>query len=282
MPQVRSFHAILTLSVALALTACAPVDRTPATDASDAAQAAPAGATPAVTGVPAAAAPDALGGQAWTLEAATDARGQRIDALFPAGTAITLAFADGRVSASGACNRMSGGYRIQGDALRIGPMVSTRMACDAPLMEAEAALSALLSVPLAHAIQESMPPRLQLRAGDGASSTWVGTPTPEARYGGPGERVFLEVAPQRMPCSHPLIPDHQCLRVREVQYDGAGLKRSTGQWQPLYEAIEGFDFHAGERQILRLKKFTRANPPADASSIVYVLDMVVETETVAK
>ena len=34
-----------------------------------------------------------------------------------------------RVSGSGGCNRISGGYQRTGDKLKIGPLASTRMAC---------------------------------------------------------------------------------------------------------------------------------------------------------
>jgi len=34
-----------------------------------------------------------------------------------------------RVAGSGGCNRVSGRFEIDGDRLRFGPMVSTRMAC---------------------------------------------------------------------------------------------------------------------------------------------------------
>lgn len=35
----------------------------------------------------------------------------------------------GRVYGSGGCNRISGPYTVSGDSLRLGPMISTRMAC---------------------------------------------------------------------------------------------------------------------------------------------------------
>ncbi len=269
----------LLLSTMLALCACAPVEPSsgsPAVDAlSSATSTPPAGTKPAPqTG-------DALGGYRWTLQDANSADGARIDALFPPGRTLTLEFAQGRVSGSGACNRLSGGYGIEDGQLRAGGLAATKMACGAPLMQADSALSALLAKPLSFSIQESMPPRLQLRAPDGAVSTWIGEPTAEARHGGEGERVFLEVAPQRVPCSHPLIPDHRCLQVREIAFDDAGIKQSPGPWQPMYEEIEGFTFREGERTVLRLKKYRRANPPADASANAYVLDMVVESERVA-
>jgi imidazolonepropionase-like amidohydrolase/heat shock protein HslJ len=52
------------------------------------------------------------------------------------GRPITLSFSpDGRVSGSGGCNRVSGSYTRQGDALKFGPLATTRMAC--PAMDLE-------------------------------------------------------------------------------------------------------------------------------------------------
>lgn len=44
---------------------------------------------------------------------------------------------DGRVSGSGGCNRISGKARITGASIRIGPLVSTRMACPPAVMDQE-------------------------------------------------------------------------------------------------------------------------------------------------
>ncbi|MBS6084436.1 MAG: DUF4377 domain-containing protein, partial [Pseudomonas fluorescens] len=41
---------------------------------------------------------------------------------------------------------------------------------------------------------------------------------------------------------------------------------------------EGFVHHDGVRTVLRVKQYEWKNPPADAPSTVYVLDMVVEQD----
>jgi heat shock protein HslJ len=47
------------------------------------------------------------------------------------GRPASLTFAEGgRVSGFGGCNRMTGAYDVSGERLRIGPMASTRMACE--------------------------------------------------------------------------------------------------------------------------------------------------------
>src|SRR3546814_9793110 len=66
---------------------------------------------------------------------------------------------------------------------------------------------------------------LTLTAADGQALTFTGQPTAETRYGGPGETVFLEVAPQTVPCQHPLMPDKTCLQVRERHYGGSEERR---------------------------------------------------------
>jgi heat shock protein HslJ len=67
----------------------------------------------------------------------------------PAGTgaggrAATLEFiVGGRVAGFGGCNRIAGPYLLAGDSLRLGPLVMTRMACDAG-MDLETAFAAAL------------------------------------------------------------------------------------------------------------------------------------------
>lgn len=270
---------ILLLLLPLAAVACTPTDK-PSPNAESAPAAPAAGAEPAEPKTPAT---DSamLTGYRWKLESATDAQGKRIDALFPGGDrALALSFEDGNAAISGGCNHLGGKYEVDAqNQLKVGSIRSTMMACDAPLMKADQAISELLSKPQQARVEESAPPRLRLVSASGENTSWIGEATAETRYGGPGETVFLEVAPQRVACNHPLIPNHQCPQVREIRYAENGVKQSPpGEWQPLYEGIEGFEFVEGERKVLRLKKFKRDPVPADASSIAYVLDMVVESE----
>lgn len=275
---------LVLLLLPLALAACTSKDKP--SPAAETAATTPAATTgPADARTPAADSP-MLAGYRWKLESATDAQGKRIDALFPGGDrALTLKFEGGNVGVTGGCNQLGGKYEVDAQGqLKTADLASTLMACDEPLMKADKAISDLLSKPQQARVEESAPPRLKLVSASGENSTWIGEATAETRYGGPGERMFLEVAPHRIACSHPLIPNHQCLQVREVKFNEHGIKQSPpGEWQPLYEEIEGFEFREGERKVLRLSKFKRPEPvPADASSIVYVLDMMVESEIVPK
>jgi heat shock protein HslJ len=76
-------------------------------------------------------APINLIGTPWTVTMYNNGR-QAVVGLIN-GTEISLNFgADGRVSGNSGCNTYSGGYETSGDQLKVGPLVSTMMACAAP------------------------------------------------------------------------------------------------------------------------------------------------------
>ena len=82
----------------------------------------------AVVAVPASAQepPPAIAGRTWILR---EIGGE----LAPAQPAVSLLFApEGRAVGSGGCNRFTGGARIEGSTLALGPLASTRMACAPP------------------------------------------------------------------------------------------------------------------------------------------------------
>lgn len=220
----------------------------------------------------------------WRLESATDAQGRRIDGVaLPDGRAFAFAFPSSGVVIDGGCNTMRGGVGIEpGGRIRVGRMASTMKACDDALMKADAALAKLLADPLKAAIDGSAEPRLRLVTAASDTLVLVGQPTPESRYG-PATVMFLEVAAQRIPCSMPPMRMATCLQVRDRVYDANGLLVGTpGEWRAFAGEIEGYTHRAGERNVLRVKRFERSNPPADASRYVYVLDLVVESEVVQR
>ncbi|WAC62544.1 META and DUF4377 domain-containing protein [Pseudoxanthomonas sp. SL93] len=221
----------------------------------------------------------------WRLMQATDANGQRIDALFArADKPLQLDFRDGRLSVGNTCNRMGGSYTLAGDTLTVGRMVSTMMACtDSTLMALDQEAGKRLEGPLTLAATQDGVTQLTLTTTQGDKLMFGGDPTAQTRYGGPGERVFLEVAADTRPCSHPLIPDKQCLQVREIEYDDKGIKTGTpGEFQHFHDSIEGYTHEPGVRNVLRVDRYTVKNPPADGSARAYVLDMVVESESVKR
>lgn len=213
----------------------------------------------------------------WKLVEATAGDNSRIDALFPrTDKPLQLDFAEGRVGVTNACNRIGGSYKLDGSKLVVGSLMATQMACpDSKLMQSDAQITQRLE---AGGTLRFEGDTLIYATAAGDTLRFAGEPTPEARYGGPGEQVFLEVAPQRVSCPHAMIPDYQCLRVRDIVYDDNGLKKSEGEWRFFYDDIEGYTHEPGVRNVLRLKRYAIANPPADASSVAYVLDMVVESE----
>lgn len=264
---------LLALLLPLALAACAagtPEDAAPAETGAATDDAAPAGDVAAT-----------LPRYHWRLQDAKAAEGSRIDALFARDDKpLTLDFADGRIGIGNACNRIGGSYALQGGKLVVRQLVSTMMACaDPKLMALDREAVSRLEGELDIALQGGDTPRLTLTTASGDALAFEGEPTAETRYGSAGETVFLEVAAQTRPCTHPLIPDMQCLQVRELQYDANGLRQGTpGEFQHFYGQIEGYMHEPGVRNVLRVKRYRIANPPADAPDTAYVLDMVVESE----
>lgn len=243
-------------------------------------------AAPASTPAPETPAPPSVDGPAllpqyhWRLADANDAQGKRIDALFArTDKPVQLDFRDGRLGISNTCNRMGGSYTLSDASLTVGRLTSTLMACtDNALMALDQEVGKRLEGTLKLTATQGDAARLTLTTATGDTLVFTGEPTAETRYGGPGERVFLEVAAETRPCSHPLIPDKQCLQVRQIQYDDKGLKVGTpGEFQHFYDSIEGYTHEPGIRNVLRVDRYTVKSPPADAPSQAYVLDMVVES-----
>jgi heat shock protein HslJ len=220
----------------------------------------------------------------WQLHEAVDGNHKRLDGLFgSSGKPLQLDFTDRRISVRNACNGIDGDYHVVEERLDVAPMMHTMMACADPvLMERERTITSMLQgKPTLILSSTGDAPLLTLTDDDGRKLTFEGKPTAETRYGGAGETMFLEVSPQTVPCDHPLMPDRHCLRVRELHYDAHGLRTGKpGPWQPLPSDIEGFTHRSGERNVLRVKRYTLDNVPADAPSVAYELDMVVESETV--
>ena len=163
----------------------------------------------------------------WRLTDAKNAQGQRIDALFVnADKPVQLDFADGRVGVSNTCNRMGGAYSVDGDELKFERMASTMMACtDAKLMALDQEIgkrlegSARFAAGRRHALT---PDHRQRRRAHLQRRTHRRNPLRRPRR----NRVPGSAA-QTKPCSHPLIPDKQCLQVRELKYDDKGIKTGT-------------------------------------------------------
>ena len=58
-----------------------------------------------------------------------------------AGSTLTATFTpDGQVAGNGGCNTYSGPYKLDGTSLTVGPLVTTRMACEQAIMDQETAV----------------------------------------------------------------------------------------------------------------------------------------------
>ncbi len=201
----------------------------------------------------------------------------------PGQAPLQLHFDGQRLALSQLCNQASAPYQAEGHRLQLGAPMATLRACpDAALMQLEQRVLAQLPQLRSYAISGgASAPQLQLTFADGSQWQLGGQPTPATRFGGPGERIFLEVAAQTVACNHPLMPQAQCLRVRELHYNAQGLRQGSGEWQAFYGSIEGYQHQAGVRNVLRLQRYPAqaagAPQPADAPRYAYVLDLVVES-----
>ena len=218
----------------------------------------------------------------WTLIFASDANNRRIAGLPPGQDhPVVFSFAGSRLSVQGPCNRLVGGYQVTAaNLLTVNVGASTMMACDPALMQADSALSNLLTLPLQVQMTGRPSARLQLVSPVNGTLKFTGEPTPESLYGA-GTTVFLEIAPQSVACPNPPSPNTRCLQYRERHFDDKGLAVGTpGEWKPLTVNIEGFTHREGVRNVLRVKQFQVPASAGGAPSAHYVLDLVVESETV--
>lgn len=223
-----------------------------------------------------------LSAYAWQITDAKDANGQSIAALLLSkDKPITLNFSDRSIHVSNTCNRMNGGYELTKDTLIVKALASTMMACQNDLNQADQAIGKILAGTLNIGLQaNAATPVLTLTTATKEQIILQGIPTPETKYGAQGETIFLEIAPETKPCSAGVMQT-QCLQVREIRYNEQGIKTFVSpEWTNFYDNIEGYQHSNNTRQVLRLKKYPVKNPPADASSNAYVLDMIVETELV--
>jgi hypothetical protein len=76
---------------------------------------------------------------------------------------------------------------------------------------------------------------------------------------------IIYVSAQQAPCVG-VVP-MMCLQVRE---------RINQPWQLQYDVIEGFEFQAGSEYRLRITEIQVNNPPADSSSVRWVLKEILD------
>lgn len=107
----------------------------------------------------------ALAGPTWHLTAYNNGRDAVQSTLADSEVNAVFGADDGRVTGSGGCNRYIGPYQADGGSLTIGPLASTRMACDQPRMDQEAAFLKALEATTRYRFENDL---LVLRDASGA------------------------------------------------------------------------------------------------------------------
>lgn len=200
-----------------------------------------------------------LEGVSWQLISAPDSRP---GVTLSGAGAATLSFEGDRFSLRGPCNRHGGAWSRTGAQLTLGKeggaVASTKMLCPPEIMKREAALLAAMAQPFT---LEFEGPFLRLVAADGGLWRFDSRELLPAE----GRERILQVAGQRVPCTG--VAPMLCLQVRSTP--GA-------DWQAHYGEIEGFDWQVGVEYVIRVRELPVANPPADGSSLRWVLEEVLE------
>ncbi|WP_176593533.1 META and DUF4377 domain-containing protein [Sphingobium sp. EM0848] len=172
----------------------------------------------------------------------------------------------GSFSTETMCNRAGGAYRVKGKTIRLGnakgQFASTMMACPEPAMTVERAYTQSLAAVRTYRIEGN---RLVLRTAKGESLTYQAAHKPAAD----APRKLIYVSADTKPCTG--VAPMTCLQVRE---------KETDAWQLHYSGIVDFDPQPGIEYRLRIVEEKLANPPADASSIRWTLDQVIEQRVV--
>jgi len=107
-----------------------------------------------------------LAGTSW--EATGYNNGKQAVTSVLAGTTITAEFGkDGTLTGNSGCNNYSGPYKVTGNQIKIGPLISTKKACAEPagVMDQEAQYLAALETAATYKLEGSV---LELRTSDGA------------------------------------------------------------------------------------------------------------------
>lgn len=234
-------------------------------------------AVPPVVGQQAGQQSDILAQTSWTLVSWTrpDGGQRPVPQAQRGERAITMVFTreqgQARVSGFAGCNNYSGPYVMaNGQLLITQPPASTYMACPAANMQLEQEYLAGLPRINASRLDNDMRPTrmtLTLLSGDVLDFARQGDPIVGGQQG-PTKLVYVNS--ERVPCTAG-AGRATCYQVRE---------NLSQPWQLWYGDIQGFNFQPGIEYRLRVVEVRDPNPPADASSVRWVLDLVVEQRVV--
>lgn len=93
----------------------------------------------------------------------------------------------------------------------------------------------------------------------------------------PDRVSYLEISAKTEKCDAG-VAVLDCLQVKHVDYKDGQKTYKNNEWENFYDGIEGFNHDATKQVLIKVKEYDIANPPADGSSIRYVLDEVIETQ----
>ena len=85
-------------------------------------------------------------------------------------SSITMSFKDGQVAGSAGCNNFHGTYATEGTKLTLGPLATTRRACEEPLMTQEQEFLAALASAVTWSIDGNV---LDMHRADGERAIWA-------------------------------------------------------------------------------------------------------------
>jgi heat shock protein HslJ len=112
--------------------------------------------------------PPQLGGVEWKVTSFNNDRHAVVGVLGE--SSIKVSFSDGRVSGSAGCNSFHGTYATEGRQIKVGPLATTRRACDEPLMTQEREFLAALSSAVTWTIDGNV---LDMHRADGERAIWA-------------------------------------------------------------------------------------------------------------
>lgn len=113
-------------------------------------------------------APSGLTGVTWKL-VSYGTPGAEQDAVADVPTSLVFGD-DGQVSGSMGCNSFGGEYKVDGNQITFGPLVSTLMACDEPIMNQESAVLKIFTGSVDYKISSTT---LTITGADGSVATFT-------------------------------------------------------------------------------------------------------------
>jgi heat shock protein HslJ len=155
------------------------------------------------------------------------------------------------------CNTFRGSITIEGHNIEIGPLATTRMACDVERMTLEEAILDILNNTATYSVTDNT---LELQNADGLPLASFAEAEEKTLFVGSEMVECVGVAPQ------------QCLLVKEDP---------NAEYEFFYDDIAGFEWEAGYEYELLVSVTERTEPLADASSLQYRLIEVVSTTPVS-